>query len=808
MGKALIIAEKPSVARDIAAALGGFKKGDQGVLESSSVVVTSGLGHLVKLAVPAGTDKGWELSQLPFIPANFTLEGIEKTASQLKLIKSLLKRDDIDHVVNACDAGREGELIFRYIYLICQTKKPIKRMWLQSMTHEAIMEAYSHLRSDAEMQPLFQAAVSRSEADWLVGINATRAVTKLRELQGNQNDGVASAGRVQTPVLSLLYFRETAIKNFVPRDFWEIHGTFRVAAGAYGSKWFNPKCEKDDDNAAKADRLFTLAEAKAIEDKCRGLNPTSITEESKPSKSLPPKLYDLTTLQREANTKFGFTAKETLDLAQALYETHKVLTYPRTDATALPEDYVPTAKKTLATFQGTQYAMHADRVLSNDWVIKDKRIFDNSKITDHFAIIPNGNKPSGLNPDEQKIYDLVVRRFIAVFHPAAEYLQTTRITVVVDESFKSSGSVLMSEGWLAVYGHETSDESGKSLCKYNSGEFVETESIKSVGMQTKPPERYTEATLLGAMENAGKTIDDEKLKEVMKERGLGTPATRAAVIEELLSTSRNYMRRDKKYLVPTTKGMEIIALLLTNGVEALTSAQMTGEWEHKLNLIERGEMTRSSFMSEVKALTRHIVEQIKEKARSVPQATTVALDAPCPKCNGHMFVMPKTFACQSCTFKIWSEVAGRRLTATEASALLQNKVTPLLSGFIGKSKKAFSAKLRLSSELDKIEFEFEERVAPAPGEHKSLGPCPKCKAAVFASGDNYVCEKSFDSPKACDFILWGTVAKKRLDKSTVEMILSKRKSELVRGLMGGKGAFNAFLVLTKESKIAFEFEKR
>lgn len=819
MGKALIIAEKPSVAKDVAAALGGFRVGADGVLERDNAIITSGIGHLVQIGAPEGTDKGWDLVNLPFMPPEFALQPIERTQSQLRLIGKLLKRTDVDSVINCCDAGREGELIFQLIYDFHRSKKPIRRMWLQSMTSASIKEAYSNTRSGAEMQSLADAARSRTEADWLVGINATRAVTKLRERQGKE-EGAASAGRVQTPVLTLMYLRELAIKNFVPRDFWEVHGRFGVAGQSYDGKWFDPRHQKTDDDANKSDRTFDLDKAKAIEAKCQGLDPSSVEEESKPKTSMPPKLFDLTTLQRVANTKFGFSAKATLEIAQALYEKHKVLSYPRTDASALPEDYVETAKERLGSFGGTPYAAHAERVLANNWVKQEKRIFDNSKISDHFAIIPTGQKPSGLTTDEAKIYDLVVKRFIAVFYPAAEYRQTTRITVVADELFKSQGSVLVNEGWLQVYGRDASDESGKSLCPLVEGAQVTTESITSVGMKTTPPDRYTEDTLLGAMENVGRLVDDEELKDILKAHGLGTPATRAAIIEELLSIKRDYVKREKKFLVPTDKGMQIIDLLLKNGVESLTSPVMTGEWEHKLRLIEQGKLSRQVFMTEVRELTTYIVTQIRQKAASMPQvastggrsASGVPISAPCPKCAGSVAGDAFVYRCGSCDFKMWREVAGRKITEAEASVLITEKITPVLKGFKSKTKKPFDAMLVMGDDCA-ITFKFANAIPESSNgaPRECVGTCPKCQSNVVVGGEHYFCEKSFGDTKSCDFRLWGTVAGRKMEIDTVKSLLSTGKTSLLTGFKSSKPphkAFSAFLVLKSDHTTGFEFEKR
>lgn len=827
MGKALIIAEKPSVAKDIAAALGGFTRSGNSY-ESAHAVISNGIGHLVGIAPPEGEGKSWELADLPYFPQEFSLEALPKTKDQLKLLGTLLKRSDIDTVINACDAGREGEAIFRLIVRYHRCKKTMKRMWLQSMTPDAIREAYANMRSDAQMSGLADAARARNEADWEMGVNATRAVTKIREHMG-KDEGVASAGRVQTPVLTLLYHREMAIRNFVPRDFWEIHGTFKVAAGSYIGKWFDAKHIKSDDDANKADRLFDSAKAEAIEAKCKGVNPSSVTEESKPKSSMPPKLFDLTTLQREANTKFGFSAKKTLDIAQALYEKHKALSYPRTESSALPEDYVDSAKQVLGTMRGTMFEAHAERVLSNNWVKQEKRIFDNSKISDHFAIIPTTQRPGSLDPDEQKIYDLVVRRFIAIFHPAAEYLQTTRITTVSGELFKSQGSVLITEGWLAVYGKEVSEEGGGSLCALRAGEPAQTESIKRVGLQTSPPERYTEATLLGAMENAGRLVEDEELKDALKARGLGTPATRAAIIEDLLSKHKLYIERQKKFLVPTSKGMEIIEMLLANGIEQLTSAAMTGEWEFKLRQVEAGTLSWLVFKEGVRQQTIEIVEQLRRKASQTAQVPlqrrsggagnadgdigTVTCQTPCPKCGGvvqgHVF----SYDCGSCDFKMRNVVATRKITAKEADKLMADKITPVLKGFYSPSKqKNFDAMLALTDDF-KVEFRFADRVEVASsGPSVAVGACPKCSSDVVTrSGGGYVCSGAQSGGPTCDFRISGIIAGRTIENAVATTLLTARKTALLKGFKGSKPphrAFEAYLVLKPTNTIEFEFAPR
>ena len=551
--KTLVIAEKPSVAQDIVRALtpvsGKFEKHDEH-FENDTHVVTSAVGHLLEIQAPEAFDvkRGkWSFAHLPVIPPHFDLKPVDKTKTRLNAVVKLAKRKDVGQLVNACDAGREGELIFRLIEQYAggakPLGKPVNRLWLQSMTPQAIRDGFQHLRSDAQMQPLADAARCRSEADWLVGINGTRAMTAF-----NSRDGgffLTTVGRVQTPTLSVVVEREEQIRKFISRDYWEIHATFAAVAGDYPAKWFNPAHKKDADDAEKkADRVWSQREAQVIADAVRGQQ-ASVTEESKPTSQASPLLFDLTSLQREANGKFGFSAKTTLSIAQSLYERHKALTYPRTDSRALPEDYVPVVKQTfemLADSGMIHLAPHALTALNNGYVRPSKRVFDNAKVSDHFAIIPTLQAPSGLSEAEQKLYDLVVRRFMAVFFPSAEYQVTTRISTVaatpVSHNFKTEGKVLVKPGWLAIYGKEAADEveggkdgdKGQSLVPVAPGEKVKADTVDAKGLKTRPPARYSEATLLGAMEGAGKTVEDDELREAMQEKGLGTPATRASII--------------------------------------------------------------------------------------------------------------------------------------------------------------------------------------------------------------------------------------------------------------------------------------
>ncbi len=523
MSKSLIIAEKPSVANDLARALGGFKKADEH-FENERYVISSALGHLVELCLPSELDvkRGkWSFANLPIIPDEFGLKAIEKTQARFNLLKRLIQRKDVTELINACDAGREGELIFRYLVKLIGSKKPVRRLWLQSMTAESIRAAFEHLRSNEEMIPLAKAAVCRSESDWLVGINGTRAMTAFNNKTGGFQ--LTPVGRVQTPTLAILAEREDKIHHFKPRTYFEVFADFEVKAGTYRGRWFREDFAKDGDEDARAERIWDKATADEIKNRCLGKTGVA-TEERKPT--------TLTSLQREANAR-GFSAKRTLQIAQQLYERFKVITYPRTDSRYLPEDYIPTVRATLGKIDN----QHARKALGNSWVKPSKRIFNNAKISDHFAIVPSGQTPHGLDDVQRKIYDMIVRRFISVFFPPAQFEVTTRITRVEKEAFKTEGKIITDPGWLAVYGREAAiagDEGGESLVAILPNESAKIRDADVAQNETKPPARFNEATLLSAMEGAGKLVEDEELREAMRAKGLGTPATRSAIIEGLI----------------------------------------------------------------------------------------------------------------------------------------------------------------------------------------------------------------------------------------------------------------------------------
>ena len=826
MTKTLIIAEKPSVANDIAKSLGGFTKHDE-YFESDGYVLSSAIGHLVEIAAPEEHDvkRGkWSFANLPMIPPYFALNPIQKTESRLKLLSKLIKRKDVGAIINACDAGREGELIFRLIVQYAKAKQPVKRLWLQSMTPGAIRDAFAHLREDHDMLPLADAARCRSEADWLIGINGTRAMTAFNSKEGGFY--LTTVGRVQTPTLSIVVEREEKIKQFVPRDFWEVRAEFVCAAGIYEGRWLDTAFKKDEtDPEKRAERLWSKAAAESIVAACRG-KAGNVTEESKPSTSMAPALFDLTSLQREANARFGFSAKNTLGLAQALYEKHKVLTYPRTDSKHLPEDYLGTVKQTLESLgESNNYYPLSAQILNNNWVKPNKRIFDNTKISDHFAIIPTGQWPKSLSEPEQKLYDLVVRRFMAVFFPAAEYLVTTRFTEVSGHQFKTEGKILTNPGWLAVYGKEAVDPNAKegegtgTLVPVAKGEKVKTDKVDAHGLVTKPPARYSEATLLSAMESAGKLVDDEELRDAMAGKGLGTPATRAAIIEGLLN--EKYLIREGRELIPTAKAFQLMTLLRGLGVAELTAPELTGEWEFKLAQMERGGISREEFMREIAQMTQTIVKRAKEYDNDTIPGDYATLKTPCPNCGGVVKENYRRFACTKCEFSISKIPGGRQFEVAEVEELLTNRTIGPLQGFRSKMGRPFAAILKISRDEDiqnyKLEFDFgqtneddENAEAVDFSDQTPLGACPKCGSGVYEMGLAYVCEKTVAKPKACDFRSGRIILQQEILPEQMAKLLNDGRTDLLPGFVSQRTRrpFKAFLVKGKDGKVSFEFEER
>jgi DNA topoisomerase-3 len=812
MSKSLIIAEKPSVAQDIARALGVKKSGDH--FEDDRYVISSAVGHLVELEMPEDIDKKkygfWRLETLPIIPEKFGLKPIADSKSRFDQIKKLLARKDVDAVVNACDAGREGELIFNNIYRITKSKLPVKRAWMQTMTTGGIREAFEHLRDGEQMAGLAAAAQSRSESDWLIGINGTRAITK--RMFGSRGRNVATVGRVQTPTLAIVYAREQEIRNFQPRDYWRVTAQFEIAKGNYEGVFQRPNFKKSDEHD-RVDRVWDKGTAEAVLAACENQPIAKVTEEKKSSTQASPRLYDLTTLQREANNRFGLSARRTLQIAQALYERHKVITYPRTDSRALPEDYIATCRETLPKLRG-DLAQHGRAVLEHGWLRPNKRIFNNAQISDHFAIIPTTTEPSHLDEMESKVYDMIARRFVAAFFPAAEFDVTTRFSTVRDEfQFKTEGKVLTSPGWLAVYGRTTVDDGSpdsKALPALTPADHAQakTTSAELHSESTKPPPRYTEATLLSAMEGAGKLVDDESMAEAMKERGLGTPATRADTIDGLIN--QKYLERNQRELVPTTKAESLLQFLSAVKADALTKPDMTGEWEYKLRQMEHGKFPRDAFMSEIVEVTKGIVDRTKnfEEDHTNSRETNVIS----PTDDKPMVETLRGYKSQDGKLMIYKVMSGRKIEEDEVRQLVAQGELGPLDGFVSaKTGSRFPSKIKIVDDeknpgARKAELDFGNKV-----DLNELTPFwtdPKTGAELCEAPTNYVLrERDGDAWKEI-FKVGRLMCQKPVSREQVIQLVQSGKTDLIEGFTSKKGRpFDAFLV-RHGGKITWEFPPR
>jgi len=852
MSKSLIIAEKPSVANDLARVLGKdpsigrFEKHDE-YFENDRYVISSAVGHLVQQALPTtaeGKNLPWNFECLPVLPQEFALEPSEQKGgkSRLTVLKKLMKRKDVTELVNACDAGREGELIFRYIVQFCGVEKPVRRLWMQSMTDGSIGEAFASLRSDAEMRPLADAAYCRSESDWLVGINSTRAMTAFNSKFGGFNK--TPVGRVQTPTLALLAEREQEIGDFVSEGYFEVVGNFSVIAGTYLGRWFDPDFKKSEDKPhARAERLWDRAKAEAVIQRCEGKS-ASVEEKKKPVKQIAPQLYDLTSLQREANGRFGFSARRTLQLAQALYEKHKALTYPRTDSRYLPDDYVATTTGTLEKISKavgrsvSDLPGHAAKALRDRLVTgSNRRVFNGAKVSDHFAIIPTGQIPLNLDEAEQKLYDMVSRRFIAAFYPQAEFENTTRISTIGEDLFKSEGKILVEPGWLAVYGKTadvaTSTEAGedeedetkkgeRQIVPVKPGESAELRRIELLEKVTRPPARYNESTLLSAMETAGKRVDDEDLRDAMSERGLGTPATRAAIIEGLILDK--YITRDGRDLFVTTRGMRLIEQLHNMEIGLLTSPEMTGEWEYKLKQMEQGTLDRSTFMREIRDLTSNVVATAKDYARNAVEREWPEFPVPCPApgCGAPSLGQDDgRYKCRQpdCKFSLSKVIASRPLSEEEAKTLLTTRHVGPLTGFVNRFKMPFDAAVELQEDKKtglKASFVFEkspeeEAEAEAILPENRLCKCPACeRGEIYETPGSYICDRRV-AGDGCKARLAREMCKFAIPRDQAIKYFQELKTDVIDKWISKKGRpFSAALVCNLKGKrmLAWEFPPR
>ena len=817
--KKLVISEKPSVAADIARVLGRAKKCDD-YYENDEYVIASALGHLVELNMPADIDKKyarWSLSNLPIIPEKFKLKPIEKTKAKLAALKKLLSRKDIDGVINACDAGREGELIFTYIYEITKCKLPRQRLWVSSMTPSSILEAFSNLKSQEEMESLQDAARCRSESDWLVGINGTRAITS--RMYGSRGKSLASVGRVQTPTLAMIVEREHEIQNFKPARYWKITAEFEIANGKYEGVYQRPDFkQKDKDANDKADRIWSHADAERVLNEVRAEGEAKVSDKKTQSKQIAPRLYDLTTLQREANNKYSFPANKTLSIAQSLYEKHKMITYPRTDSRALPDDYRGVVVRTMESM-AEPYRRFAQKAVDEGYVKKaGKRIFDSKQVSDHFALMPTDVSGKKLTDDEAKIYDMIARRFVAAFYPEAVFDVTTRISAVGSNIFKTEGKVLRSAGWLDVYNKETSD---KEILPQLADEKERAKMLEARLKEesTKPPARYTEATLLSAMEGAGKLLDDEELADAMKDKGLGTPATRAQIIENLIA--HKLVERERRDLVPTARAESLIRFLDALAIDALTSPSMTGEWEQKLRLIERKQLSRKTFMDGICAMTTQIVDKARNFVEEEVESHEV--DIPNPIDGSKLIETFRAYKSKDGKFIIYKTIGNRKISEAEVRELVtKGKVGPL-EGFKSKMGRPYTATLKLDENFA-VKFQFGDNPDGTERRPENLedapvvGKCPKsamglckCKTGELVETETaYVCRCPKGEERKCSFRLGKTMLSHTITRAEIESLTNTGKTPVIEDFVSKrtKKKFSAALALDARGGISFEFAKK
>ncbi len=844
VAKSLIITEKPSVARDIAAVLGGFREED-GYLESEEYVLTFAVGHLFELLEPEELDeryKRWTLDNLPILPVEFRLKPKKGQSERVRVIKRLLARDDVDGVINACDAGREGELIFREIVDELGSDKPVRRLWLQSMTDRAIRSGFEQLRPGEELEGLAGAARCRARSDWLIGMNATRALTK--RLKSRKEKTAWSAGRVQTPTLAMLVGRELEILSHVPRPFWRISAVFEHQGEAYDAGWFDPDFRAGEDEDGRDDRLFDEARARAIVEAVAGREGAA-RESRKPSREAAPPLFDLTSLQRECNRRFGWSARRALGAAQRCYERHKILTYPRTDSRCLPTDYRETVDETLRTFAASSahslegfadYAAGAER-LQQGGLLNTQRVFDDAGVSDHFAIVPTGELPPGdLSGDDRRLFDLVVRRFLSAFHPPALWERVERITEVGEQHFRSRDRHLKEAGWRACLPPASEESRSAQLRPLVAGSSeaegvaVRNQSAEIEAEQTKPPPRITEARILSLMENAGKQIEDDDRAAVLHEKGIGTPATRADIIENLIA--KGYAVRGDKALRPTVKGIRLIDVLNRIEAKRITSPELTGDIEYHLREVEHGRRKPDDFMVEITDYAKDLVERAKTFEYDELYEKDEPL-GPCPSCQRPVREMVWFYRCEEepareedCPLRFWKDTSGRYLDRQSVRALIQDGKTGDLDGFTARNGRSYRGFL----ELDRDEWKVKTRstgyeaggvsdqpeyeVNPEP-----LGRCPfEEECQVVESPTFFVCERKLkeeelgkdeDRPKSCGFQLPRTVCKREISREEALVYLGTGKTELLTDFTSRFGRpFSATLVLRKTGRHGFEFPPR
>ena len=842
MGKALVITEKPSVARDIVAALGSFREHD-GYWESDDLVVTFSVGHLVELLPPEEVDpiyKRWTLDLLPILPEEFKLRIKSGATDRVRTIKKLLRRDDVDEVINACDAGREGELIFREIVQFLESDKPVRRLWLQSMTRKAIQTGFESLVPGEQYDGLGAAARCRSQSDWLIGMNATRALT--RRLAGRKERAAWSAGRVQTPTLAIVVAREIEILAHVARPYWRVEATLRAAGHEYAGSWFDPDFRaSEDDSGARDDRIFDEARAREIAAALEGASGTA-RETRKPSRETAPPLFDLTSLQREGNRRFSWSARRTLNAAQRCYEGHKLLTYPRTGSRCLPTDYRENVDEVIRSFSQAAPFRDEARALIERGLENTKRTFDDAGVSDHFAIIPTGKLPEGdLRGDDARLFDLVARRFLASFYPPAIWNRVERVTQVASQPLRSRSRTLDEPGWRAVMGQEEQED--QALPRLSPGQDeAEGVAAQALGIEvpaekTRPAPRITEARLLSLMESAGKTVDDEELAAALRDKGIGTPATRADIIENLIQ--KGYLVRVGKALSPTVKGMRLVDVLERIQADRLASPELTGELEFQLLEVERGERTSEQFMKDMVEYTTQVVDRTKsfDYEDLYPNKDPLG---PCPVCARPVYERSWFYRClenpeaaegEDCAFRLWKDRAGRYVDRRTASTLLEKKETEVLDGFMTRDGRIYQGVLRLDGGdlvLEAAGSPDGERAIQDPEyevDERPLGPCPVgCGSEVIETPSRFICKagleqaernaelkKAGEKPteKPCPFVLPRTVCKREITRDEGEGYVANKRTEMLTDFISRFGRpFSATLFIKENGRHGFEFAQR
>jgi DNA topoisomerase-3 len=834
LAKSLVITEKPSVARDIVSALGGFRDHD-GYWESDDYVLTFSVGHIVELLAPEDVDekyKRWVLENLPILPEEFKLKQKTGQSERIRTIKKLLNREDVDNVINACDAGREGELIFREILEFLASDKPTQRLWLQSMTTNSIRNGFSTLQPGELFDGLGHAAACRSRSDWLIGMNATRALT--RRLQSRREKTAWSAGRVQTPTLALVCDRELEILAHVPVPYWRLEAHFNASDHAYTGVWFDPDFRASDEAPdLRDDRIFDESRARATLAAVEG-QPGTARETRKPSREAAPPLFDLTSLQREGNRRFGWSARRTLNAAQRCYEAHKLLTYPRTASRALPSDYRDTVDEVIQTLAGSSAYGTEARTLKEKGLENTKRTFDDSKISDHFAVIPTGKIPDGsLRGDDARLFDLVTRRFLANFYPPAIWNRVERTTEVAGHSFRSRSRTLDEPGWRSVMGQEEQEEQALPPLAPGQTEAegvgVQIGDVEQQDERTRPAARITEARLLSLMENAGKDIEDEELAQALREKGIGTPATRADIIENLIA--KGYLVRHGKALRPTVKGIRLVDVLRRIHIDRLASAELTGDLEYQLNQVEQGELSPDAFMNEIVAYTKDIVDRAVNFDYNdlYPDGEPFGQ---CPLCKRPIFERSWFYRCkedpdaaEDCPFRIWKDKSGRYMDHQTVKLLLKERSIGPLEGFAYRDGRTYAGNLSIEEDgelrLEAVAGTEGERESDTPEyevDERPLGTCPVgCGAEVIETPTEFVCRTRQAStakgtkkePHPCSFILPRTVCKREITRDEAEQYMTEKKTDMLQEFTSRYGRpFSAILFLKENGRHGFEFAPR